>query len=325
MSIHLHLPPDGGRLIYDLRPFGLEEVPYFAAQNLPRTTPGLPPHFHRGLMEINHFLKGERTYTVNGEDFRLVGNQIFVTFPDEPHGSGYNLHGRGIHFWLQMRVPKAGRPFLGMSGKKAAPLLDALHSLRRRQFPAELSLRHIYSRMLEICRRGPSAMAGVELSALLVEWLLLMLSKADEACDLNVTPDIGRALALGMKNLGNRMMLEDMADAACLSLSRFKGKFKDQLGMPPGEYFMRRRLEAAAARLVAERESVTAIAYDLAFPSSQHFSTMFKRYFGASPSAWLEQDKQLRLRRRGGEAMTETRGRSLRPWIEDGMFHGYLL
>lgn len=325
MGIHLHLPPDGGRLIYDLRPFGLEEVPYFAAQNVPRTTPGLPRHFHRGLMEINHFLKGERTYKVGGEEYHLVGNQIFITFPDEPHGSGYNLHGRGLHFWLWMKVPAVGRPFLGMSGKKAAPLLEALHSLPQRQFPAEWSLRTIYSRMLEICRHGPSAMAGIELSALLVEWLFRMLSRSAEPCNQNVTPDIGRALALGRENLGNRMMLEDMADAACLSLSRFKGKFKEQMGMPPGEYFMRRRLESAAKRLLAERESVTHIALDLAFPSSQHFSTMFRKYFGSSPSEWLARNREMRERFRRGEEAKDKKGRKLRPWIEDGTFHGYLL
>lgn len=325
MSIRLHLPPDGGRLIYDLRPFGLDEVPYFAAQNLPRATPGLPLHFHRDLMEINHFLKGERVYTVNGEDFHLLGNQTFITFPNEPHGSGYNLHGRGLHFWLQMRVPKVGRPFLGMSGKKATPLLGALHALPRRQFPAGPSQRHIYSRMLEICGMEPSAMAGVELSALLVEWLLQVVSNANGSHDQSMTPDIGRALTLGRNNLGKRMMLEEMAEVACLSVSRFKGKFKEQMGMPPGEYFMRRRLEAAAERLMAGRKSVTDIAYDLAFPSSQHFSTMFRKYFGVSPSAWVESNRKFRERLRKGDSAALGAGKKLRPWIEGGKFHGYLL
>lgn len=326
MGIRLHLPPHGGRLIYDLRPFGLREVPYFAAQNLPRTTPGFPRHFHRGMMEINHILKGERIYTVAGEPYLLHGNQVFITWPDEPHGCRYMLHGRGLHFWLQMRLPAVGRPFLGMGAAQAQPLLEALHHLPRRQFPAAPGLRGLFSRMLALCRAGPSALVGVELSALMVEWLLLLISRADESCRQEVTPDIAEALQMAAGQPPGHLSLEHLADVAHLSLSRFKGKFKEQMGMPPGEYLLRRRLEAATDLLLAGEHSVTAIAFDLGFASSQHFATIFRKFFGAGPLDWAAGERES-LARLAGEpdgAGTKRKKKCV-PWIEDGVFHGYLL
>ncbi|HEY3377167.1 MAG TPA: helix-turn-helix transcriptional regulator, partial [Armatimonadota bacterium] len=83
-----------------------------------------------------------------------------------------------------------------------------------------------------------------------------------------------------------RLPLDTLAELLNLSTSRFKAKFKLEVGIPPAEYIMRRRLDRAKTLLCAGH-SVTTTAYALGFPSSQYFATAFKRYTGQRPLDYL--------------------------------------
>ena len=67
-------------------------------------------------MEICHIVKGERFYHVDGRDYRVLGNEVFVTWPGEVHGSGVFPHGRATLLWLQVRLPVRPGTFPGMQG-----------------------------------------------------------------------------------------------------------------------------------------------------------------------------------------------------------------
>jgi AraC-type DNA-binding domain-containing proteins len=324
MAIRLHLPPNGKRLIYDLTPFGLPEVPYFAAMNLPFTSTALPTHTHKERMEINLILKGERVYRVGGKDYHLRGNQIFFTWPGEMHGTGSYLHGRGLHFWMQVALPKPGKCFLNFDADGVAPLLESLWKMPRRQFRADPGMRDIYVRMLDICRQGPSRLAGIELAALMMQWFLLFEAASRKEWEEEITPDIARALELMSRVPYRHVSIDDLAGEACLSESRFKGKFKEQVGMPPGEFLLRRRTEVAADMLMKGRLNATEIALELGFSSAQHFSLTFKKFFGLSPQSWMEKQDDLGLGKQGMEN-DDHEDEGVRPWIDDnGLLHGYV-
>jgi AraC-like DNA-binding protein len=54
------------------------------------------------------------------------------------------------------------------------------------------------------------------------------------------------------------------------------------------------RLHAAKHRLIDSEDPVTLIALDVGFATPQHFSTLFRRAIGKSPSAWRTENKQRR-------------------------------
>lgn len=325
MRMNLRLPQNGKRLIHDLAAFDLPEAPYIAAQNLPFTTLALPTHIHRGRMEINHILKGERVYRVDGKDYPLRGNQAFVTWPDEVHGSGSFLHGRGLHFWAQIILPRPGGPFLGLDADRARPLVEGLWNLPRRHFPANGGMRSIYSQILHLCRQGPSPLNKVRMGALLAEWLLEVIGSAGKAVENGITPDIDAVLRALAESPAARYSVEELAETAHLSESHFKRKFRDQVGIPPGDYLQRRRLEFSA-RLLAKGNSVTATAYDLGFSSSQHFSTAFKKFFGMSPLSWLKKNADADAAPAHEHSASRARDENgFRPWLdEEGRLHGHI-
>lgn len=325
MRINLNLPAQGKRQIFDLSPFNLPEIPYLAAQNLPFTSLALPTHLHKGRMEINHILKGERVYRVGDRDYHLRGNETFVTWPDEIHGSGSFLHGRGAHFWMQIVLPKPGEAFLGLEPGHAAAIVESLWNFPRRHFPASAAMRGIFAKILHLCQSPPSPLTGARLTSLLMEWLLEVIDCSGETLESALTPDVARAVRLMQANPLQPYTVGQLAETSCLSESRFKAKFSKQLGVPPGDYLQRRRLEMALL-LLGSGESVSNVADKLGFSSSQHLSTAFKKFFGISPSAWLrehnatphpDQEKSLE------HDFVDENG--LRPWTDaEGWLHGYI-
>ena len=68
-----------------------------------------------------------------------------------------------------------------------------------------------------------------------------------------------------------------------LSESRFKQKFKQATGIPPAEFTVREKIRESQTLLKDPARTVTSIAMELGFSSSQHFSVLFRKYTGLSP------------------------------------------
>ncbi len=59
--------------------------------------------------------------------------------------------------------------------------------------------------------------------------------------------------------------------------------FREETGVSPSAYYVRRRVYAAASRLLHDPESVTAIAAELGFADTAHLTRSFRAQFGVSP------------------------------------------
>jgi AraC family transcriptional regulator len=89
------------------------------------------------------------------------------------------------------------------------------------------------------------------------------------------------------RNLRIDLPLEDIAKEAAFSMFHFHRIFRAVVGETVSEFTWRLRLEAAANRLRSgARDSVTAIALDCGFSSSQNFARAFRQRFDMSPSAY---------------------------------------
>ena len=95
---------------------------------------------------------------------------------------------------------------------------------------------------------------------------------------------IYRAVNFAQSCLAQQMSLERMAGAACLSKFHFVKAFQQYCGETPVQFLWRIRLDRAARSLVFNPgNSITDIALDCGFSSSQTFSRAFSRRFGVAP------------------------------------------
>lgn len=78
--------------------------------------------------------------------------------------------------------------------------------------------------------------------------------------------------------------LKGAANAACLSPSRFRARFMQEMGIPFRRYRLWRRM-AKVMQALSESKNLTEAALLAGFSSSSHLSTAFKSMFGISPNA----------------------------------------
>ncbi|MEP7108077.1 MAG: AraC family transcriptional regulator [Ferruginibacter sp.] len=85
-------------------------------------------------------------------------------------------------------------------------------------------------------------------------------------------------------NLSHQWTVEEMAVTMRLGTSTFTEKVKNYTGFPPLNYLINIRISEAIKLLKRTDLSLTNIALDTGFYSSQHFSTTFKKITGYTPS-----------------------------------------
>ena len=87
-------------------------------------------------------------------------------------------------------------------------------------------------------------------------------------------------------HIGDDISLFELARIAGLSASHFGAAFKVAVGLSPYRYVITRRVLRGEDMLRSSDRPITAIAYELGFPSHGHFSAHFHRHIGVSPSRY---------------------------------------
>lgn len=273
------------RFMLSAAEFGVPGVLHFGRYNYLSARRGLPPHEHGRAMEICVLVRGQQVYEVAGERFMLSGGDVFVTFPGEVHGTGDAPEGKGVLYWLILKMAAGARPWLGLSASQGRALRRALLELPRRHFRGSVRLRTLLDDIAERVFRPRTSLGGVALQNEVVAFLLelVQLAAADMRSSGRRARSLSGVLAHIAAHVGEPMPVAELARLAGLSVPRFKARFRSELGVPPGEYVLRARV-AEAERLLRETgQTVTRIAFDLGFSSSQYFATVMKRYTGKTP------------------------------------------
>lgn len=92
------------------------------------------------------------------------------------------------------------------------------------------------------------------------------------------------AIALMESHIDETISIETVAEAVHCSRARFFDLFKDATGMTPNDYWQRLRIDRAQRLLTGSSKSITEIAMECGFSTSQYFSSVFRKYSGVSPS-----------------------------------------
>ncbi|MCS7049625.1 MAG: AraC family transcriptional regulator [Verrucomicrobiae bacterium] len=276
------------RTVLDLRVHGIAEVPMIGRYRYSEAQKGLDWHAHRAAMEICYLARGRQMYRVHGHDYVLRGGDVFVTFPGEVHSTGEAPEEKGILYWVQVMLPARGARFMEQSTAESAAIVRRLRRLPHRHFAGSPVLGRILDEVLASAAQPPSALNTLWMRARLLEFLMRVASLSE----MNPSPAISTLIRELMqyieRNCHQTLPVPALAARAQLSVPRFQARFKQEVGIPPGEYVMRCKIAVAKRRLADPAEDVTAVAMDLNFSSPQYFATVFRRYVGCSPTAYRQ-------------------------------------
>lgn len=243
--------------------------------------------------EILYVVDGAAELVASGRRYRVAAGDVFITRPDEIH------HGR----------PEPGRPFhdcavgfdparLPLAGLLPATVPEGAASVGIGLFGSHVvhagpALAPLYRRMLAELDAfdGDPARRSLGLAmvqALLVE-LFVAVMRAGLAQAAPPAPrraDLRALLGWIATRLDDPPGLPEMAARIGLSPAHLVAVCRAELGRSPAEQVAEMRIAEACRRLAAADTGITAVAHALGFCSSQHFSTVFRRHRGCSPSAW---------------------------------------
>ncbi|MEI8043739.1 MAG: AraC family transcriptional regulator [Verrucomicrobiota bacterium] len=91
-----------------------------------------------------------------------------------------------------------------------------------------------------------------------------------------------------MRQLQQPFSLADLLKRLGISRTRLFNLFKAETGLTPNDFLVRCRIQEAQRLLANTKHSVTDIAFDVGFNSSQYFCRAFLRYTGFTPTSFRQ-------------------------------------
>ena len=278
------------RLILDMKKHGIEVFDEFGRYNYVNTQTILPTHTHSDMIEICYLAKGSQEYFVGNNTFRLYGGDIFIAFPYEIHGTGEVPEEKGVLYWMVLKRPEKEKDYLGLNYPDAFKLFSRLLQLPKRLFKGGSECERLLQKIIQIYFQNKDPLSKMELNNLLVSLLLHIIHAGEKSSGRAYSDRITKIIHYIDENLFEMLDLEFLADKCNLSVSRFKHLFKEETGIPPSEYIIRKKIEKAHEMMEDSKFSIKDIAYDLGFSSPAYFSTVFKQYNGYSPTFYKKKN-----------------------------------
>ncbi len=247
---------------------------------------GLRLRTHPNGLEICFLARGQQTYRVNNRIYRLRGGDQYLVFPREPHDSAGMPEEKGVLYWIFLKLNPAPRSLLFLDAAASRALRSALLALPSRHFAAEPGTRDLLEEIFAALEHRGSKLERLGTAALVLRYLFSTLRASHRNRRAAPSPRIQRSLAHIAAQVGELPTVPQLARLVRLSPSRFKARFREEVGLPPREHVLRQKLAVAQTWLRRPGATVTGVAHGLGFSSSQYFATVFRRFTGLTPTQY---------------------------------------
>lgn len=249
-------------------------------------------HKHKNAIEICYLSRGKQTYEVNGKKFRLNGGDLFITQANQEHSTANEPEDISILYWTQI-IPKfIDNKFLNLTGNSAKYIISELNKIKIHKFRGNKEVELILNNILSLESETDKILQKIYLENSYITLLLEVLKCFKKS---NIKRKDERIIKLQnyiAKNIKNDITISTLANFTNLSESHLKAVFRDELGLPPGEYILRKKIEEAKKLLKNTTISITNIAFDLSFSTSQYFATVFKQYTNTTPRNFRKENNK---------------------------------
>ncbi len=231
----------------------------------------LPWHHHDGPT-LCFVLRGTFTETSGVERLTCTADTLKVMPAGERHCDAFD-HGEAQGLLIEADADRA------RAIRTHAPVLDeriAVHG----GLPAAIA-RRMYREFRQTDDAAPLAVEG-----LLLELLAELSRRRQER-----PPDAGAGWVAEIRDrlhadIAHRPTLTELADAAGVHPVTLARAFRRTFGCTVGEYLRRLRIDRAAEQLTGGDAPLAEIALAAGFADQSHFSNVFRRRTGRSPSAF---------------------------------------
>lgn len=223
------------------------------------------------LMYVDH---GSLHCIVGGQNFELRQHDLLICLPEQWH--------------IQYADPDTSVAFVTVSFDMEGMDADGLGGRARRASPAVIRL---LEEMLAQ-QRAPGPWSGDSMLLSLGRLILALVAvqekpaalfRHDTIAESNENKLVDEALRFIEENLTRSLSVSEVAAAVCASPSYLAVLFRRHLRMTPTAYIHKLKLEEGRRLIHQGNMTITQVSQHLGFATLQHFSRLFKAYFGLGP------------------------------------------
>ena len=236
-------------------------------------------HAHEKCIEIVVVLKGNETFCIENETFDLVGGDVCFSFANQPHKSGDLKQGVCEAFFILVN-PYVESDFLGLNNHLGDQLKTTLKNLRSHLFKADRECLMLLDKVFKNLNTHKNTNV-LYTQSMFVGFLSKLLYSQKPAAKFDVT--INDIVEYIDSKIYEDIRNEDICEKFNISLSSYRHKFKELVGMTPRLYINSKKVNIAK-QLLKSGKSVTETAMSLSFNTSDYFSAVFKKYTGETPT-----------------------------------------
>lgn len=277
------------RRILDLRQIGLRHALTLGKLRYQHASKPLESQRHDHWLVVVFLFSGMQRYWIDDREVSLRGGEMLRILPGQTYSTGTLPEQRGELAWLILNPPSKPVATLGMSREGAFRVFARLLESGDRVSPMPAEVPGLVDELFECWDDRDDSVVRERINNRLAAMILSMIAneERDKEGKKSNAARVRRVLDWLDVNHGDIPDVETMARHAGLSQALFHRYFKEITGCTPHDYELRLKVDRAAEVLEATpKVSVTHLAHDLGFSSSQYFATVFKRYHGVSPTVF---------------------------------------
>lgn len=245
-------------------------------------------HCHKGH-ELTFITRGSVVWEIEDSEPQILqSGQASHVMPGENHRGFYNITLPCEMFWIVFNpmTENAARmtPFSSQDLERIQGLFCKSGNCVV-DMPAQA--KQLMLEFKEICKRFHTAQDRnflIPYTRAVLCQIIIQAASYFETQLQNEEPDeFSQVLKYVRENYNNQVYISDIAGIIGRKETYIFNLFKDKIGQTPNEYMIRLRMNLAAKLLKQSEKSITEIALDTGFSSSQYFSKVFAKYYGRSP------------------------------------------
>ena len=253
----------------------------------------IPRHSHsKNSYEIHYIPFGYGKASINGKDYEVTPNTLFITGPFVEHAQIPNCQDPMCEYCIYLKLGHSSFPVSSAPEKKLTALFKKtnfwfgqdtqdIHSLMKQLF---FELEHHYT--------GYSIQAESLLKQLIIK-LVRNYENKPEISTRKVSPNLidNKYLIIeeGFLYEYRTLTLDKLSARLGLGIRQTERLLKDHYGKTFLQKKTEARMSAASILLQNSGLSITQIAEDTGYSCVEHFSASFKRYYGQSASAYRKE------------------------------------